>query len=188
MAKRVLTQGSLILEYFKAHPDRDIPHQEVVDWATVEYERRCGTKFRDPDRFIRKLSQEGQLRKIRKGVYRYESAHVRARVLKDFDGRTKALILQRDGNRCVVCGRGSAEGVDLQVDHVIPKDKGGPATVENGQTLCAQHNFQKKNYECTEFGARLFERLRASALRLGDRSMISFCDEVLSVFDRHGQR
>jgi len=187
LAKGELTQRSLILEYFKAHPDRDIPHEEVVPWATTEYLQRCGKPFRDPDRFIRSLGQEGHLRKIRKGVYRYESEHVRVRVLQDFDGATKSLILERDGYRCMVCGRGKAEGVELQVDHVMPKDKGGPATVDNGQTLCAQHNFQKKNYECTEFGARLFKKLRATAVRLDDQNMISFCDEVLSVFDRHGK-
>jgi 5-methylcytosine-specific restriction endonuclease McrA len=188
VAKRVITQGSLILEYFVANPNRDIPHQEVVDWATAEYERRCGQKFRDPDRFIRKLGQEGRLTKVSKGVYRYEPAHVRVRVLQDFDGATKAMILQRDGHRCVVCGRGRKEGVDLQVDHVMPKDRGGPATLENGQTLCAQHNFQKKNYEATEFGERLFVRLRDTAVKVEDLDMISFCDDILAVFRRHGQR
>jgi predicted restriction endonuclease len=186
MSGRKITQTQLILEYFQRNPKRDIAHAEVVDWATSEYEQRCGRKFRDPDRFIRKLSQDGVLLKVAKGVYRFDPAWRRVRVLEDFDSKTKALVLQRDGHRCVVCGRGNADGVDLQVDHVIPKDRGGPATVENGQTLCAQHNFQKKNYDCTQFGRRMFTRLRATAVKVGDKGMVAFCDDVLRVFDGHG--
>ena len=46
------------------------------------------------------------------------------------------------------------DGVELQVDHIKPKDKGGKATFENGQTLCATHNFRKKNYRQTETGKK----------------------------------
>lgn len=188
MARQTVTQASLIREYFEANPSRDIAHEEVVPWAMEEYERRCNKKFRDPDRFIRKLHQLGHLMKVRKGVYRYEPGSTRIRVLQDFDAKTKAVILARDDYRCVVCGRGRADGVDVHIDHVMPKDRGGLATVGNGQTLCAQHNFQKRNYGCTEFGARLFERLRATAEELGDQSMFLFCNEVLGVFRKHGQR
>ena len=40
---------------------------------------------------------------------------------------------------------GKKDGVELHIDHIKPKDFGGEATIENGQTLCAQHNFIKKN-------------------------------------------
>lgn len=190
MSEAKLTQAELILRYFQSHPDRDIPHAEVVDWATQEYKRLLGgdETFRDPDRAIRKLSQQGKLHKIKTGVYRYAGSHQRIKALESFDSATKIIVLQRDGHRCVVCGRGVNDGVALQVDHLIPMDKGGPATVENGQTLCAQHNFQKKNYNCTEFGNRLFERLRATAVGAGDTKMIAFCDDVLDVFRRHKMR
>lgn len=32
----------------------------------------------------------------------------------------------------------------MHVDHIIPKDKGGLATLDNGQTLCSICNFRKK--------------------------------------------
>ncbi|WP_408648712.1 hypothetical protein [Tumidithrix elongata] len=35
-----------------------------------------------------------------------------------------------------------------------PKDMGGLATIENGQTLCSQHNFLKKNLRQTETGKK----------------------------------
>jgi len=60
-----MSQMDLIMEYFKKHPKHDIPHPEIVDWVTEEFKKRTGNVFRDPDRGIRKLSQEGQLIKIK---------------------------------------------------------------------------------------------------------------------------
>ena len=31
------SQLALILEFYKKHPNRDIPHKEAVDWLTAEY-------------------------------------------------------------------------------------------------------------------------------------------------------
>ena len=138
------SQAQIILEYFKAHPKKDIPHAEVVDWAVEEYKRRTGEVFRDPDRAIRKFAQEGTLIKVSKGVYKYDPDAIAERELFDFTPEQKRQILERDGYRCVVCGKGPADGVDLQVDHIKPKDKGGLNTIENGETLCGKHNFIKK--------------------------------------------
>lgn len=73
------TQVDLIMEFFQQHPNRDIPTEEVVDWVTVEWERRKGTKFRDPDRAIRMLAQQGQLIKLKNGLYRYDPDLVQKR-------------------------------------------------------------------------------------------------------------
>lgn len=70
MAK--LTQAELIMEFFKKNPNRDIKHPEIVDWVTEQWKKRIGEVFRDPDRGIRKLAQQGQLIKVGKGIYRYD--------------------------------------------------------------------------------------------------------------------
>jgi len=64
------------------------------------------------------------------------------------------------------------KGYELQVDHILPKDKGGKATLENGQTLCSICNFIKKNYNQTESGKRMFIRLWETAKRIGDKDII----------------
>ncbi len=74
----------------------------------------------------------------------------------DFTELQKQEIMKRDSYRCVFCGRGREHGVELQVGYIKPKDQGGKATIDNGVTLCAQHNFQKKNYSQTESGKRFF--------------------------------
>lgn len=82
MAK--IVQKELIKQYFIQNPNRDIAYPEIVDWVTAEYERLTGEKFRDPDRAIRKLAQEGFLIKVSKGIYRYEPDTVHKRELEDF--------------------------------------------------------------------------------------------------------
>ena len=90
-------------------------------------------------------------------------------------------ILARDGYRCVLCGNGLKEGVELQVVQVL----NGQATLENGQTLCAQHNFRKKNYGQTVTGKKMFIRLYELAKSLNDQDTMRFCAEILDVFERN---
>ena len=181
-----LSQKDLVKEYFKKHPNRNIKHPEVVDWLTKEWQKRTGGEvFRDPDRAIRMLSQEGFLQKISKGIYRYDPNFVVHRELEDFTPAQKEEIMKRDKYRCVVCGKGKADGIELQVDHIKPKDFGGKATIENGQTLCAQHNYKKKNYKQTETGKKMFIRLYELAKSLGDNKTKKFCAEILEVFEKN---
>ena len=97
----------------------------------------------------------------------------------------KLEILKRDNYRCVICGRGKEDGIELQVDHIKSKDLGGKATIENGQTLCAQHNFKKKNYKQTETGKKMFIRLYELAKNIGDVETQDFCAQILEVFEKN---
>lgn len=56
--------------------------------------------------------------------------------------RLRLRVLDRDGFRCVLCGRSPAilAGVQLHIDHVVPVSRGGRATAENLRTLCAECN------------------------------------------------
>lgn len=183
--KENLSQGSLLLEYFQNNPNRDIPHPEVVDWVVKEWFSRTGKIFRDPDRGIRKFAQQGYLQKIRKGVYRYDPNHMLHRELEDFPANIKAAIFERDGYKCVMCGKGRADGVDIHADHIKPKDFGGQGTMENGQTLCAPHNYLKKNLKQTETGKKMFIRLYELAKNSEDQGIIDFCSDILSVFQKY---
>ena len=67
-----ITQKDLVLEYFKAYPNRDISHNTAVPWLMEQYKDRTGKNFVDPHRAIRSLYDDGVLQKIEKGVYRYD--------------------------------------------------------------------------------------------------------------------
>lgn len=179
-------QTDFILSYYKAKPNVPIAHPEVVQWATREWFNTTGKVLADADRAVRKLSQLNILVKVKKGVYMFDPNYHARDDLQDFTPAQKQSILERDGYRCVVCGRGKAEGVDLQIDHIKPKDDGGQGIIENGQVLCGQHNFIKKNYSQTEAGKRFFIKLCEQAVRINDTDMISFCDDIFSVYEKHG--
>ena len=70
------------------------------------------------------------------GGRRTRRAPIRARMRFD--------ILQRDGFRCRYCGRpGTAPGVVLHVDHVIPFVAGGATSEDNLVTACEECNLGK---------------------------------------------
>ncbi len=171
------------MEYYRANPNRDIPHPEVVDWATEEYLRRVGKVFRDPDRGIRKLHQEGLLIKVGKGVYRFDPDNAEVEILEEFTQAQKNEILERDGYKCIICGLGKVHGAELHVDHIKPKHLGGKATIENGQVLCSQHNFLKKNLHQVEVGKRMFMRLLEAARTDNNMKIIDFCNAVLKAYE-----
>ena len=179
-----ITQAELVKQYFKNNPNRDIKHPEIVDWLTDTYKKNTGLVFRDPDRAIRKLHQEGFLIKVSKGIYRYEPNNVKKRVLEDFTPQQKKIILKRDGYKCVICGKGKKEGVELHIDHIKPKDLGGKATIENGQTLCSQHNFIKKNLKQTETGKKMYIRLYELAKKENNKELIEFTSAILEVYEK----
>lgn len=180
-----ITQKEILKEFYLKNPKREIEHQEVVDWVTKEYNKRTGKVFRDPDRGIRSLSQEGFLIKIKKGVYKYDPDFIENKDLEDFTAKQKKAILKRDNYRCVICGRGKKDGIELHVDHIKPKDLGGKATIENGQTLCATHNFRKKNLGQTETGKKMFIRLYELSKEIGDKETMEFCEQILIVFEEN---
>lgn len=180
-----ITQAQLVMEYFENNPNRAIPHTESVDWLTSEYQNRTGKVFRDPDRTIRDLAQKGKLVKLRKGLYKYDPDLVSDPELSDFTPAQKELIFRRDDYRCVICGKGGPDGVEIHADHIKPKDFGGKATIENGQTLCAKHNFRKKNYNQTETGKKMFIRLYELSKSEGDCEMQDFCRYILEAFDKY---
>ena len=177
------TISDFILEYFKNHPNEELKHGPVVDWVTHQWMKSHKEPPRDPWRAIRKLHQEGTLIKIKKGVYKYDPECIKKNVLLDFSEKQKEKILEKDGYKCVVCGRGKEDGVELVVDHIKPKDKGGTNDINNGQTLCMEHNLLKKNFSQTEAGKRYFIKLYEKAIELNDDRMIAFCKKIFDTYD-----
>lgn len=183
--KNNMSQRNLIIEFFKRNSNRDIKHPEIVDWVYEEYRKRTGKVFRDPDRAIRQLHQQGFLQKIGKGVYRYDPDFIKSRELEDFSPEMKKEIFERDGYKCVICGFGTKDGVEIHADHIIPKDLGGKATLENGQALCGKHNYLKKNFKQTETGKKMFIRLYDLAKKQDSQELVKFCSEILEVFEKN---
>ena len=183
--KKKKTIRDLLIKYFKAHPKEDMSHGPVVDWVEAKYKRIYQKKPRDTWRSIRNLHEVGFLIKVKKGIYRYDPNAVKKIELENFTPEQKKIILKRDGYKCVICGRGKNEGVELQVDHIKPKYLGGKSTIENGQTLCAQHNFIKKTLKQTETGKKMFIRLYELAKKEKNEELLRFCTDILEMYEKH---
>lgn len=173
------------MEYFKGHPKMDLEHGPVVDWVESQYLKLYNRKPRDVWRTIRHLYQKGMLIKVKKGIYKYDPEYIHNGMMGDFSLDVKKRIFERDNYRCVVCGLGVKDGVEICADHIIPRDRGGTNTLENGQTLCSRHNLIKKNYSQTEAGKKYFIKLYKKALKMDDEKMLNFCKDVFDTYNRH---
>lgn len=52
-------------------------------------------------------------------------------------------IFERDRFRCVYCGKTSLDGIELHVDHIVPKKLGGNDMADNLVTACIECNLGK---------------------------------------------
>jgi predicted restriction endonuclease len=181
--EKSIVQLNIIREYFEMYPNVEIHTKDVVDWVNLKYFERTGKIFRDPDRGIRSLYQKGFLQKIAKGVYKYDPKYAQNKLQEDFTSAQKNEILKRDGYKCVICGTGRENGAELHVDHIKPKDIGGLAMIENGQVLCSQHNFVKKNLKQTQTGKKMFIRLYELAKKEDNQELQDFCIGILNTFE-----
>lgn len=110
------------------------------------------SRLDDVPRAVRKLRAEGwpidvdgkgnvRLRREERGEARGDQRAVPARM--------RVAVLERDG-RCRLCGIGPGEiNLDgrptrLEADHVVPRDRGGPTTMENLRALCHVCNHDKQ--------------------------------------------
>jgi HNH endonuclease len=181
-----ISQGEIVKKYFTDRPNQVIAHSVVVPEVVAEYVRLTGRPFADPDRQIRTLHQRGFLQKIGNGLYKYDPEFVSDEDPEaTFRREIVDQVFARDGYKCVVCGRGREQGLTLHADHIKARALGGLGTLENGQTLCAEHNILKKNFGQLEFGRKLFAKTLDRAIASGDVRMEKFCLDVIEVFDRH---
>jgi 5-methylcytosine-specific restriction endonuclease McrA len=70
---------------------------------------------------------------------------------------TRHNIFERDKNTCQYCGE-MFDRKDLNLDHVIPRDRGGPTSWENIVCSCVWCNTKKANCTPREAGMRLIRK------------------------------
>ena len=59
--------------------------------------------------------------------------------------KVKREVVKRDGGRCtwpLAHGGTCGSEVRTEIDHVVPRGRGGPSTVENCRVLCRAHNLE----------------------------------------------
>lgn len=183
--EKKISQEEFIFQFYKNRPNEDLHHKEIVVTVTEEWKKKYGTNFADPDRAIRKLYEKGKLIKVKKGIYRYDPNYLATPQSEVFPKIIKEQIFKRDGYKCVICGQGKKEGLEIHADHIKPRCDGGQNTIENGQTLCSRHNMLKKDLGQTETGKKMFIRLYDLAKKEQDQKLETFVKEILEVYEKY---
>ena len=65
-------------------------------------------------------------------------------------GSIRYEVLKRANGRCELCGI-SKDLKALEVDHIVPKNKGGEDSINNYQALCYSCNSNKRDLDDTDF-------------------------------------
>ena len=78
-------------------------------------------------------------------------------------------LFERDGYRCQYCGN-SFVAKELNMDHVVPRDRGGKTSWENVVTSCIRCNSRKGNRDPKEAGMYLLRE----PVRPRQRPFVSF--------------
>lgn len=73
---------------------------------------------------------------------------IRRKSQYQIDQNVSWRVYRRDGYQCRYCG---IDGVPMTVDHIIPYEEGGPATVENLVTCCRPCNKVRGNIPYVEW-------------------------------------
>lgn len=97
-------------------------------------------KSYDPKHFLEILNEYKTIKnkkKINEINSRIERAKMSASMRYD--------VFKRDNFTCTICGKSKKDGVQLEVDHIIPVSKGGKTVMSNLQTLCDRCNRGKSN-------------------------------------------
>jgi len=190
MPKKRVSQMDFVKEYFIKNAGVEIPHSQSKKELEDAWFKATGKRMEDSDRAIRLLHGKGFLQKRGKGIYLYDPNSVQDQVWDEFTEAEKKAIFERDGYKCVTCGLGRENGLELHIDHIKPRSLGGQGTVENGQTLCSRHNFIKKNHSQTETGKkgfiRLLELVQSQKEEPESQILEAFLIDVLQLYEKHG--
>lgn len=123
---------------------------QTSKYSVGTYEKRFGGWRKALEAFVR-WANEGE---IQPGIPAKMSRKKKHRTPRTINYRLRFLVMRRDNFKCRITGRSPAtdSSVILEVDHIVPWDKGGETVMENLQTLAKEINIGKSNLDMYEDG------------------------------------
>jgi hypothetical protein len=100
-----------------------------------------------------------------------------------FTKEQREIILKRDEYRCVWCGMGTSEGVELNIALLNPQN--GFDNVANGVVMCEKHHPDTGLYNHKNLGKDIIADMLSNAEKSDDDKMILFLQKVLAVYEKH---
>ena len=130
---------------------------------------------------------KGYIHKPKRGQYKFIKGKVPSVKKSPFSDNLKKKILKKENFQCSWCGCKETKDNLLQIDHLIPEDKGGKGVLENGAVFCTRCNITKSNLDITSFGRKVYEKYLSISVKNNDSHSKEFIEELLQVFDKHGK-
>jgi hypothetical protein len=118
---------------------------QTSKYSSGTYEYRFGTWRKALEAFV-VWANEGEAQPVEASLQKKISGH---RTSRNINYRLHFLIMRRENFKCKITGRSPATdpNVILEVDHIVPWDKGGETVIENLQTLAKEINIGKSNLD-----------------------------------------
>ncbi len=125
------------------------------------------TRLANTETWIGRLTEIFPIRFVRVETARFDmqlmqDAEITGREYQQGDlagWQLRSYIFHRDGHRCAYCGNSRAERYEL--DHIVPRSRGGANRVSNLVVSCHDCNVEKGNLSVEEFLASRPARLAA---------------------------
>ncbi|WP_417332576.1 HIT domain-containing protein [Halarcobacter sp.] len=153
VAKAFLSYDKSQIEYYeyitKTMPSKILKKHGIIEQNKKEYilsEQYSNLSHEEASELI-KLCDSKINTYLEKRLDTYDH---RKRNYSNLSGSTRYKIIKRAGGRCEACGISSEERA-IDVDHIIPRNKGGSDDESNLQALCYKCNRQKKDTDSTNF-------------------------------------
>ncbi len=144
IAAEIMSRDLLQLEHYRKKIVHPMPGKRLVRDGILEFD---GDAYRLAPPFDT-LTRSEQLELMAACEHRIE-AHLEIygdqfgnNIDDPVSGSLRYEVLKRSGGRCKLCGV-SHEEVRLDVDHIVPRSKGGSNDESNLQVLCRTCNSQK---------------------------------------------
>ena len=152
IAKEFLAKDESQIDYYteitKNMPGKVLRKNKIVDYNSNNFELDLSE--------ISKEQREDLINICDEKIVEYEEKYGkkiwkhRARDSRIISGSIRYIVLKNAKNRCELCGI-SGEVKALDIDHIVPINKGGPNVIENMQALCYTCNSQKSDTDSTDF-------------------------------------
>jgi hypothetical protein len=178
---------SFTLDWFKQFPMTKFSNWEIKELLPKEYLRKTGKKFQDPTRAARALAVQGRVQRFPNSKALHYWYDPNSEVLpEEFNDEEKRAILERDGLRCVVCGKGVAEGTKVSVGYAMSTRRGGVLDIKNGRTLCPIHRWTLETAQDSDEAQKNWRKLRKSLPEVGEPRAQRFWNEFIELLSKYG--
>ena len=153
IAKAFLAKDQSQIDYYteisKIMPGKVLRKHKIVDFQNGTFELDLSEISDEQKSELIKICDEKILEYENKVGIKKIWKH-RSRDSRVISGSIRYKVLTRAKHRCELCGI-SGEEKALDIDHIVPINKGGPNVIENMQALCYTCNSQKRDTDSTDF-------------------------------------